>query len=55
MFVLFGTAKVQPWNNEREPKADDSKADEEKAQELQPLSEETADVPITRAESQMAV
>ncbi|XP_011178035.1 putative inorganic phosphate cotransporter [Zeugodacus cucurbitae] len=55
LFVLFGTAKVQPWNNEREPKADESKADAEKSQELQPLNEETADVPITKAESQMVV
>lgn len=55
MFVLFGTAKLQPWNNEREPKVDDSKVDAEKAQEMEPLNEETADVPITKAESQMVV
>uniref|UniRef100_A0A034W7Q2 Putative inorganic phosphate cotransporter n=1 Tax=Bactrocera dorsalis TaxID=27457 RepID=A0A034W7Q2_BACDO len=55
MFVLFGTAKVQPWNNEREPKVTDSKVDAEKAQEMEPLNEETADVPITKAESQMVV
>ncbi|XP_018803935.1 PREDICTED: putative inorganic phosphate cotransporter [Bactrocera latifrons] len=55
MFVLFGTAKMQPWNNEREPKVIDNKIDTEKAQEMEPLNEETADVPITKAESQMVV
>ncbi|XP_039955079.1 LOW QUALITY PROTEIN: putative inorganic phosphate cotransporter [Bactrocera neohumeralis] len=55
MFVLFGTAKVQPWNSERETKVTDSKVDAEKAQEMEPLNEETADVPITKAESQMVV
>ncbi|XP_012154824.1 putative inorganic phosphate cotransporter [Ceratitis capitata] len=57
MFILFGTAKVQPWNFEHDPVVQETKvADEEKASELKPLNEdEDGDVPITRAESQFSL
>ncbi|XP_017477911.1 PREDICTED: putative inorganic phosphate cotransporter [Rhagoletis zephyria] len=46
LFILFGSAKVQPWNDEKVGKN----------HEIKPLKVEmTSDVPITRRESQLAV
>ncbi|XP_067634387.1 putative inorganic phosphate cotransporter isoform X2 [Eurosta solidaginis] len=45
LFVLFGTAKRQPWNDEQLPEG----------HELKPLNVQPDDVPITKAESQLTV
>ncbi|XP_054740516.1 putative inorganic phosphate cotransporter [Anastrepha obliqua] len=45
LFVIFGTAKKQPWNDEQSAKS----------HEIKPLNEELDETPINKAESQLAV